>query len=129
MLVGSAACALHGIDFLFSPSPGGYVGAKLYMLMHQSFDYIGAGLCIYMLMYASFIIVMRFSYMGFVHASWRWSQQVTLFVYERRLVQRTCFGIYELGKYAISPVIKLVYFLKQLFTGTLFFGYRIDGAR
>jgi S-DNA-T family DNA segregation ATPase FtsK/SpoIIIE len=56
-------CALHGIDFVRSPVPGGYIGFVISKISIKFFDYVGSFVMMYALFEVCAIIMIRFSCM------------------------------------------------------------------
>lgn len=67
MVVYAGLLHLHKIDFLIYPYPGGYVGRHLIILVGRWFDPFCAKLFLHTILFASMILLFRFSFIGIVH--------------------------------------------------------------
>lgn len=61
-------CTLHKIELMPHELYGGYVGYFASSILYRLFDTVGSLILIYAMLYASFILLLRFSFMEFVQS-------------------------------------------------------------
>ncbi|TET33523.1 DNA translocase FtsK [Candidatus Dependentiae bacterium] len=85
----SVLVTVHRIDLFHSSVAGGYVGYGMTVLLYRLFDQVGSIIFAYVGVYASLVLLVRFSFIGTARFLIRITSQTYDFLVRHRVAQRT----------------------------------------
>jgi S-DNA-T family DNA segregation ATPase FtsK/SpoIIIE len=100
----SVLVTVHHIDLFHSSVAGGYVGYTVTVLLYRFFDRVGSIIFAYAGVYASLVLLVRFSFIGMARFLIRISLQTYGFLVRHRVAQRTYAVIIFIARFCDAVV-------------------------
>lgn len=93
-------CTLHKLEFMPHGMYGGYVGYYATAGLYKLFDVVGSLILAYAMLYASLVLLLRFSFMEFLQSMMHMVQSAYAFAVRHRIGSR----LYQFVSYAFEMV-------------------------
>ncbi len=95
-------CTLHKLEFMQHGMYGGYVGYYATAGLYKLFDAVGSLILAYAMLYASLVLLLRFSFMEFLQSMMHFAQSVYAFAVRHRVGSR----LYRFVLYSFEKVYR-----------------------
>jgi DNA segregation ATPase FtsK/SpoIIIE, S-DNA-T family len=126
IITGAALISLHGFDFISPHVHGGFIGNRVFVLMHGMFDQVGAALALYTVLCATLVITTRLTVIYLMKYVGSSCVRVYRLAVKHRVAQRSYAAIKRSIPYALYPITESYSFARRLLDGSVFAGTGLD---
>jgi len=126
IITGAALLSLHGFDFISPHVHGGFIGNRVFALMHGMFDQVGAALALYTVLCATLVITTRLTViylMKYIGSSCARAYRLAV---KHRVAPRSYVAIKQAIPYVVYPITQFYSFVRRLLDGSIFAGTGLD---